>query len=148
MYVLPPSPLFLLLPQPLRSASSLTCILREPLWHICPRLVMPSWFCISVWMLSIAAPADYISDFPTENRRVPSGKNREIWFVYPACLDTCPSQIPGFCKLNGCLSLDSISGGEPGGGWKDGGQRYKKRAEWHLFIQFKVKQKLKSICLL
>lgn len=55
--------------QPLRSAWSLTCILRGPYWHICPRLVMPLWVWISVWMLSIAAPADSLSDFLTGNRK-------------------------------------------------------------------------------
>lgn len=58
--------------------------LKEPFWHICPPLVMLLWFWNSVWMLSIAAPAGSLSDFLTENTRVPGGLNREIWFVLPS----------------------------------------------------------------
>lgn len=42
------------------------------------------WVWVSLWILSIATPADSLSDFLTGNRRASSGKNRDIWFVYPS----------------------------------------------------------------
>lgn len=132
MYIPPPSPsplhFFLILPQPLRSALSLTCILRGLFWHICPQLVMPLWLWISVWMLSIAAPADSLSDFLTGNRGAPVARIEKSDLstrAAVACLDICPnaSQIPGFCKLNGCLTQVVVAMSELGRsksrGWKD-----------------------------
>ena len=100
---LSPQHFSLILLPPLRSASALTCILRGLFWHICPRLVMPLWFWASVWMLSMAAPADSLSELLTGNRAGPPvariAKSDLSTQETAACLDARPngSQIPGFC---------------------------------------------------
>lgn len=75
---------FLVLPRPLRSASPLTCILRGTLSTYLPTTEIQNHKGITGVNASITDPADSPSDVLTENRRAPSDKNREIWFVHPS----------------------------------------------------------------
>lgn len=93
-YTSPPSTspphFFLIHPQTLRSASSLTCILSGLLLTCLSTTTIQNRK--SITRVTALAPADFVWEVLMKNRRAPSHKNRGIWFVQPSS-----------CGLSGCL---------------------------------------------